>query len=103
MPLLPCLRSIKVVAGPEGNGPPPEETLNEQLRVLRAAHNIQPRLEEVAFLEDVTWIADDTGFWVAVYHSMGRITYLTPKPDTRVGAIRAPQIRSTSVCVREWA
>lgn len=67
------------------NGPPPEETLDEQLEVLNAARRIQPRLKEVAFLDDVKWIADDSGFWVAVYEGrMGRTLYLTPRPDTQI-------------------
>lgn len=79
------------------NGPPPEETLDEQLEVLKAAQHIQPRLKEVAFLDDVKWIADDNGFWVAVYEGrMGRTLYLTPKPDTQVPEGSGPQESATS-------
>lgn len=81
---------MKVTAkGPAG--PPSEETLDEQLEVLKAARSVQPRLTKVAFLEDVTWVADDTGVWTALYPLKWRAMCLTPMSDTLVPGIRNSQ------------
>lgn len=96
--LLPALDSIGVY-GVEMEGPPPEEELKVQRRILESVRAAYPRLVHVRFKKDIRWSANREGQWTATYHDRykRRLTCISPL-DYLEPEVTFPRTSKSGIC-----